>query len=417
MKFSFVNLFFSCFEGKKFHYIVIKINENHIYRFINNTGKIKLRDIHSKDGITEITFNYKDKNKILDIAEKMGIKILDIKEKGTYTYITRLPVVKSVTFILAVFTLLLIINSHFIWNIDVEGNYSYTSTQIMRFLKKMDIKEGMRKNRINSDEIEKEIRRKYNDISWVCAEVKGTNLIVHIKENYITEISAKEDKTYDLIANRDCTIKSILVRKGKGVVKAGDKVKKGDVLISGIVDVFNESGEKIFTKLCNADGDVVGITNLSYNDKISDTYFVKNIKHKRTYYAPLVAGYTWNIKENDKNETVVKSERNFKAFGNFYLPFGMEKYVVTKFEKEKRNYTKEEAKKKLYDRFNYKMSILEQKGYKILEKNVKIDKKKNHYVFSGTIKCLEPLGKVSYIESEKISEIESENNKETTKSD
>lgn len=161
----------------------------------------------------------------------------------------------------------------------------------------------------------------------------------------------------------------------------------------------------------------MGITNLSYNDKISDTYFVKNIKHKRTYYAPLVAGYTWNIKENDKNETVVKSERNFKAFGNFYLPFGMEKYVVTKFEKEKRNYTKEEAKKKLYDRFNYKMSILEQKGYKILEKNVKIDKKKNHYVFSGTIKCLEPLGKVSYIESEKINEIESENNKETTKSD
>lgn len=281
----------------------------------------------------------------------------------------------------------------------------------------MDIKEGMRKNRINSDEIEKEIRRKYNDISWVCAEVKGTNLIVHIKENYITEISAKEDKTYDLIANRDCTIKSILVRKGKGVVKAGDKVKKGDVLISGIVDVFNESGEKIFTKLCNADGDVVGITNLSYNDKISDTYFVKNIKHKRTYYAPLVAGYTWNIKENDKNETVVKSERNFKAFGNFYLPFGMEKYVVTKFEKEKRNYTKEEAKKKLYDRFNYKMSILEQKGYKILEKNVKIWQWKKHYVFSGTIKCLEPLGKVSYIESEKISEIESENNKETTKSD
>ena len=186
MKFSFVNLFFSCFEGEKFHYIVIKINENHIYRFINSTGKIKLRDIHSKDGITEITVNYKDKNKVLDIAEKMGIKILDIKEKGTYTYITRLPVVKSVTFILAVFTLLLIINSHFIWNIDVEGNYSYTSTQIMRFLNKMDVKEGMRKNRINSDEIEKEIRRKYNDISWVCAEVKGTNLIVHIKENYIT---------------------------------------------------------------------------------------------------------------------------------------------------------------------------------------------------------------------------------------
>ena len=417
MKFSFVNMIFSCFEGKKFHYIVIKINENHIYRFINNTGNIKLRDIHLNDGICEITINYKDKNKVLDIAEKIGIKILDIKEKGTYTYITELPVIKSVAFIVAVFTLLLIINSHFIWNIDIEGNYSYTSTGIMQFLKKMDIKEGMRKTRINSDVIEREIRKKYNDISWVCAEVKGTNLIVHIKENYITEISVKEDKPYDLIANRDGTIKSILVRKGKAMVKAGDKVKKGEVLISGIVDVFNETEEKLFTKLCNADGDIVGITELSYNDKIPDTYFVKNIKQKRTYYAPLVAGYTWNVKNNDKNETVVKSERYFKVFGNFYLPVGMEKYVVTKFEKEKKKYTKDEALKKLCERFDYKMSILEQKGYKILEKNVKIDKEKNHYSFSGTIKCLEPLGKVSYIEGKKIDEIESENNKETIKSD
>lgn len=87
MKFSFVNLFFSCFEGKKFHYIVIKINENHIYRFINNTGKIKLRDIHSKDGITEITFNYKDKNKVLDIAEKNRNKDTGYKrERNIYIY-------------------------------------------------------------------------------------------------------------------------------------------------------------------------------------------------------------------------------------------------------------------------------------------------------------------------------------------
>ena len=84
MKFSFVNLFFSCFEGKKFHYIVIKINENHIYRFINNTGKIKLRDIHSKDGITEITFNYKDKNhwynKFIETVSKnsLGIYLIHI---------------------------------------------------------------------------------------------------------------------------------------------------------------------------------------------------------------------------------------------------------------------------------------------------------------------------------------------------
>jgi hypothetical protein len=51
---------------------------------------------------------------------------------------------------------------------------------------------------------------------------------------------------------------------------------------------------------------------------------------------------------------------------------------------------------------------MEQKGYKILEKNVKIVKQRDSYICSGDIVCLEPLGKVSYILDEDIQKINME---------
>ncbi len=51
---------------------------------------------------------------------------------------------------------------------------------------------------------------------------------------------------------------------------------------------------------------------------------------------------------------------------------------------------------------------MEQKGYKILEKNVKIVKERDSYTCSGEIICLEPLGEVSYILEEDIQKINME---------
>lgn len=409
MKLYFANSFFSFFRLTNFHYIIIQINENYIYRFLNNSGNIKLRNIKSKDNITKITINYRDKENVLSLLEKLNIQVLNVEEDGTFTHLTRFPVVKSGVIILIIFILLLMINSLFIWNITVEGNYSYTKSQITSFLKRINIQEGIRKKEIDSDRIEKEIRKQYNDISWVCAEVKGTNLIIHIKENYITEISVKEDKPYNIISNRDGVIKSILVRKGKSTVKAGDTVKKGDILISGIVDVYDESEQKLFSRLCNADGDIIGEIVSDYKDSLNKKYFVKEIKKTRNLYLPSMTGYTWIKEGNNTNKTVLCTENKLKAFGNYYLPFTIQKYTITNYEKIEKEYTKEQAQSILNNQLTYKLSILEQKGYKIIEKNVKINEEKNSYTLSGKITCLEPIGKVSYIDSKQINQIESEN--------
>lgn len=390
----------------KLRFCRIEIESKYIYRLLNNTGRIELRNIRTKDDITSFIIDYKDKESLMSILYDVDINILKIEEKGLYTNIVNFTTLKIIGGVIAIFVLLMLISSLFIWKITIDGNYSYSTNQIESFVNKQNIKEGIFKNKVDSNKLEKAIRKEFDDISWVCAEVKGTNLIIHIKENYITEISVTEDEPYDIVANCDGIITSILVRQGSAMVKVGDTVKKGDILISGVIDVFDESGQKLITKFCNADGDVWAQTVYNYKDSIKENYEQKIEESERTLYLPSVFDYKWMNLTNNKNKDIIYSDKKLKFFGNFYLPVSIQKYTVINYKNTPATYTKEQAEQILNNNLLYKLSILEQKGYKILKKDVKINKEKDIYVLTGNITCREPLGEVSYIDVNQYNESE-----------
>lgn len=380
----------------KFHFYKIEIPDKYLYRLLNNAKKTEIRKIRIHNNIISFEVDYKNKTKILEILDKHNINIINITEFGVLKKIINFSVVKIVSIITMIFCAIIFICSCFVWKITIDGNYTYTDEQISKFINEQNINEGTLIKDINIDDLEKKIRKKFNEISWVCVEVKGTNLLVHIKENYITEISLKEDKPYDIVANKDCLIKSILVRSGKAMVKAGEQAKKGDVLISGVIDVNDESGQKIYTNFYNADGDIVGENIYEFTEKLNEIYEKKIVVDTKYFTLPSFWGRKWLLKNTSKSE-VYCEEKKIRLIGDFYLPISLCKYRVTKHKKTKQKYTKENAEKILNNNFLYKLSILEQKGYKILKKDVKIDKINDVYVLVGNITCNEPIGEVSYI--------------------
>ena len=113
----------------------------------------------------------------------------------------------------------------------------------------------MPKSDVDCARIVKDIRKEYDDIIWVSASIRGTRLIIQVKENEDSlpvvnkteeekEQEAKENAT-DIVADQDCVITDIVPRKGIAMVKEGDQVKKGDILISGQVPVNDDAGETI----------------------------------------------------------------------------------------------------------------------------------------------------------------------------
>ena len=334
------------------------------------------------------------------ILKENNIEIVNRQELGIYTKITNLQFIKSVIYIFAIFILLLIANSAFIWKITIKGNYSYTAEQMIDYVHKKGVKEGVLKESIDTESLEKSIRKNFGDISWVCVEVKGTNLIIHIKENYITEISVKEDKPYDLVAECDCTIVSALVRRGKLNVNPKEKVKKGQVLITGVVDVTDESGQLLFNEYCNADGEIIGQIKEKYEEKLNIKYQDKKTEKSTKIIVPSFFEYKW-IKNKGKNRELTCEETKMKFFGDYYLPISMQKYTIKKYKITEKNYSEEQAEKILNNKFNNKMFVMEQKGYKIIQKNVKIKKTIDSYALCGKITYNKPIGKVSYIDVKK----------------
>ena len=89
----------------------------------------------------------------------------------------------------------------------------------------------------------------------------------------------------DLIAAHDGKVISIVTREGTPQVHAGAKVKKGDVLISGKVEVIGDSDVIQNIRFVRAKGTVVIEGKKEYNKYLSKTSKRHGLeKHKKNVY-------------------------------------------------------------------------------------------------------------------------------------
>ena len=124
-----------------------------------------------------------------------------------------------------------------------------TLRAILKFLSENNIKAGIKKKNIDGSKIEEEIRLAYEDIGWVSAEVKGTRLIIRIRETNMPTPVIRTTAPSHIVATKDAVIKEIITRSGTPMVKPGDVVRKGDILVSGIIEVMDDFGA-FFLKTC-----------------------------------------------------------------------------------------------------------------------------------------------------------------------
>ena len=125
------------------------------------------------------------------------------------------------------------------------------------------------KKEISCGDLEKQIRNAFPEIGWVSAELTGTRLTVHVRENDgILKAETGSDAPCELTAGSDGTVTKIIVRNGIVRVKAGDEVKTGDVLVSGKLPIYDDSETLVKTNLVHADAEVYAETTRTVTWKI-----------------------------------------------------------------------------------------------------------------------------------------------------
>lgn len=372
-------------------YLLIKLVGNSPERFLNLccSKNIFIWNIMQTDEGYTFYIDIKDFKRLKAIIRKTRVKLIILKRYG-FPFILFRYRKRKVFFISIIFcSIIVYILSLYIWNISISGEYSNTKETIMEFLKTQEIYSGIMKKNINCQDIEDMIRKEYNDIGWVSAEIKGTRLIIKVNETNMPQIHEKQTMPCNIVAQKDGIITSIVTRNGTPVVSQGDVVKKGDILVSGVVKIIGDGDIQLGERLVISDADIRMKTFYDYEDKQNLMYINK------IYTNNFCDGYSLQIfnkkiilynpfKNYDKYDIIIDTQ-NLKLGENFFLPLSLIKISYYEYNEQKSKYQSEEIISIMNNRLNRYLNKLIEKEVTILENNVNIEINQNICIAKGKI--------------------------------
>ena len=278
---------------------------------------------------------------------------------------------RKLFFLLALIIFLsILLLSNFIWNIEITGNENIPTQEIQKLLEENNFKIGKCKIGIKTKEVTEQVRLERNDIAWIGIEIKGTNAIVKIVEANLKPEIIPEDEYCNIIATKDAMIVKISAQNGTSVVKEGDIVTKGSILIGGWLE-----GKYTGTRYVHANGEVQA--KVWYSEKAQvPLNQIKKAKTgaKENKYSVKINNFEINLSKRlskfQKYDTIDTSKK-LKLFSDFYLPIEIHQRTFEEYEEQEILYTAEEAKniaiqeakQKLDEKIQEKQSVINEKFY------------------------------------------------------
>ncbi|MDD7403691.1 MAG: sporulation protein YqfD [Butyribacter sp.] len=381
--------------GWLFGYVKVRMNGQHLERFVNlcRNHNILLWQLYWDKEKKNLYFRIAlhDFYRLRPLARKCRVRVLIVKRYGLPFILGRMK--RHISFCMGVFFsfLLVIFLSSRIWGISVEGQSYHTKESILEYLESVQIYGGMPAKELHCSRLEEKIRKKYQDIGWVSVERKGSKIYIRIKEVVLVEKEKKEKKGH-LIAENNGRVVSIVTRKGTARVRAGKKVKKGDILISGVVRIYGDNQELKEKDFVHAEGIVVLENSVDYKQKLKKTY------SKKKYTGRERKIYEWQIgKKKFFSYNPLKNLETYEKYdiiregGQLYpfvsLRFPIATYVKTFRETEykKAQYSKEEASEILEAKYDDYLTEQKQAGYVVKKQKAELQEHEDCYLLQGQI--------------------------------
>ena len=130
------------------------------------------------------------------------------------------------------------LSSRVIWNFSVTGNDSVPESDILSLLDDLGCGYGDFIPTIDFDSLHAKFLSESDNIAWISVNMKGTHANVEVREVINGNRDVRDEGTYaNIIASEDAQIMSLRITEGTAQVVPGDVVKKGDILISGVIPV------------------------------------------------------------------------------------------------------------------------------------------------------------------------------------
>lgn len=145
----------------------------------------------------------------------------------------------------------LLVMGRFVWRVEIRGTEQLDPAVITAALAEYGVHPGVLAGKIDARTVERRMQIRFAEIAWITVNVEGSRVTAILEEAVPPPAVVEDGIPTNLIAGETGFITRVEVQNGNAVVKPGDSVLAGDLLVSGIMD--NKMGE---SRLAHARGRV-----------------------------------------------------------------------------------------------------------------------------------------------------------------
>ena len=226
-----------------------------------------------------------DVPKLKEIVAQLDYTLTISERNGLFVYFITLWQKKEQLIAILLSLALLFFLANTVWNVTISGVSSPLEKEINEQLKDMGIYRGaMFTSRITLDEVETNLMKAFPELLYINVKKRGTIYTIEAMEKE-QPLQKKHPGPSHLVAAKSGMIKKMLVKNGRIVVNVNDFVKKGDLLVSGVIDYSdeqpNDEDEKEEKVQLAAEGEV--FANTWYEVTVSSNLFTVNERLEGNY--------------------------------------------------------------------------------------------------------------------------------------
>ncbi|HHW13589.1 MAG TPA: sporulation protein YqfD, partial [Firmicutes bacterium] len=223
-------------------YVIIRVKGPSLERLVNLAASRGVRLVEVRRVAPDVMYvqtGIGGFRALRPLARRLRCEIRIRRRGGLPFLVESLGRRKALTAGVFLFLAVLYALSSFVWFIQLTGVAPDRQRQMLAYLRDRGLRVGARIGGLDREGLAKSLLHQYPDLTWASVEVRGT--LVQVKVVQKTLVSPEETAPRHLVAERDGLVTECLPLRGEALVKPGETVVRGQVLISGVVPVAPHS--------------------------------------------------------------------------------------------------------------------------------------------------------------------------------
>jgi len=282
--------------------------------------RIMVWNISRKNDEMELDLHLSDFFRLRAFLKETGCRMHVVARFGAPFLMHRLERRKFWVAGFFLFVLGLYMLSFLVWSVQIIGNERVNTQTVRQIAAEQGIHPWAWKFRLaDPDALSAKLMQRIPEAAWIGVSMQGTRVTIEIVENTVPDERPLMNPRH-LVSTSDAVITEIITEQGKPMVRRNMRVKKGDILISGII------GNEDFQQVVVAKGEVKGLVWYEYeiNVPLKQSRKVYTGNEQKRFYlvfgnrAMQITGYG----EEPFAQEVKQQEREVLKWRDYTLPFG-----------------------------------------------------------------------------------------------